>query len=191
MCVALGVVLLHALGWTVCVRQMELITRKKICANLMYIPKCYKVWCSTGQWIRWWHTLLYFTTHATNLRNDFLELRHCDTLETLCVHECNDTCTCVCVSACDRTSVLGWWSHRISILYMCECGWQWCHVVCVSVYITVLPWEGKLGFVLSFLCVWVLYGWVKLIGFNKRASVFQGLKAVCWSHWPGVYDRPF
>lgn len=42
MCAALGVVLLHTLGWTVCVRQMELITRKKSVL----------IWCTSQSVIR-------------------------------------------------------------------------------------------------------------------------------------------
>ena len=96
-------------------------------ANLKSIPSCYIVrytqfkWCHAPQTRFKSHPFLHFTTHATtsHLRNS---VGNCVTVTAL-IHHVRVMSVfmlrvCLHVFVCKREH-LGWWSHLISILYMC------------------------------------------------------------------------
>lgn len=106
----------------------------------------------------------------------------------VCVCVCNKVfmfSMCVCVW--ERTSVLGWWSHRSSIRYMCELdsGWQWC--CCLSEFITLGQWNG-VYFMFSCVCVCPSYGWVTC---QKNIKCVPRSEGGLLKSPAVVYDRPF
>lgn len=135
-------------------------------------------------------SLLHFTTHAStfHLRNC---VGNCVTVTVLIHRVCVCVCVmsvfmlsvCLCVCVCERTSVLGWWSHWISILYMCEfdCGRQWSHVVCVSVCVCSSTYLRQWTGICAYVCV--SYGWVYWGQSEKESSQVFRLFAEVTGQW--------